>query len=147
MEAEERHAPQVLRQYEGDGFIVHWEPSLCIHTGNCIRRLPGSFNPRARPWVHVADAAVDDVADAVRRCPTGALRFERTNGASDEHLPEAPTVLTVPDGPLYVIGEIEVVDEDGTVLRQATRLALCRCGASKNKPYCDNTHRAISFRG
>ena len=146
MEAEERHRHDVHRRYEGDGFVVHWEPPLCIHTGNCFRRLPRAFDPRRRPWIVTDGISLEEATDAVRRCPTGALRLERTDGLAAVPPQEPAAVITVPDGPLYVIGELEVVDVEGKTVRRASRLALCRCGASNNKPYCDNTHLRLGFR-
>ena len=49
--AEERHDADVLRSYEGEGILIGWEPTLCIHVANCIRALPHVFDPNARPWV------------------------------------------------------------------------------------------------
>jgi uncharacterized Fe-S cluster protein YjdI len=145
--SELRYRPDVFRDYEGDGIVVHWEPGLCIHVANCIRDLPGVFDPNARPWVNVAAARADEIAAAVESCPTGALRYERTDGAPQEQA-EVPTqVQPRMNGPLFVRGEVEVVDAGGKVLREATRLALCRCGHSGNKPYCDLSHRRVGFRG
>jgi CDGSH-type Zn-finger protein len=50
-----------------------------------------------------------------------------------------------PNGPLFVRGLVRMVDEDGQLIREDTRLALCRCGASENKPFCDGSHRRIGF--
>jgi uncharacterized Fe-S cluster protein YjdI len=143
---ERRYEPAVLRQYEGDGIVVHWEPRLCIHVASCIRALPDVFDPNARPWVNVTAANADEIAAAVETCPTGALRYERTDGAPQEAPASPATVQPRLNGPLFVRGEVEVVDTQGNVLRQATRLALCRCGASANKPYCDLSHRAVGFK-
>jgi CDGSH-type Zn-finger protein len=55
-------------------------------------------------------------------------------------------VRPVPDGPLYVRGELEILDAEGGVVASGTRFALCRCGQSANKPFCDNAHRAAGFR-
>ena len=52
----------------------------------------------------------------------------------------------VRDGPLFVRGDITVTDEAGAIVRHDTRMALCRCGGSANKPFCDDTHRRIGFR-
>lgn len=146
MTEEERHRPEVLREYEGSGITVHWQPRLCIHVANCIRNLPGVFDPQARPWVNVTAATADEIAQAVETCPTGALRYVRTDGARQEQ-PAKPTAITpMRDGALVVRGELEVIDSDGNVTREATRMALCRCGHSKNKPYCDLSHLAVGFK-
>lgn len=145
MGTEKRYEPAVLRDYEGKGIVVHWEPKLCIHAANCIRALPGVFDPNARPWVTVDAAGTDDISAAIRSCPTGALRYQRTDGAPQER-PDVPTtVQQLRNGPLIVRGEIKVLDANGHVVRSATRAVLCRCGQSQNKPYCDLSHRAAGF--
>ncbi len=49
------------------------------------------------------------------------------------------------DGPLRVAGNVEVVSGTGRLVRRATKLALCRCGGSANKPFCDGTHKTNGF--
>jgi CDGSH-type Zn-finger protein len=41
---------------------------------------------------------------------------------------------------------VRILDADGQLIREDTRLALCRCGGSENKPFCDGSHRRIGFR-
>jgi uncharacterized Fe-S cluster protein YjdI len=104
METEPRHRPEVLRDYEGEGIIVHWEPKLCIHAANCIRQLPGVFDPNARPWVTVDTASADDISAAIQSCPTGALRYQRTDGTPQE-VPDVPTTIQyLRNGPMIVPG-------------------------------------------
>ena len=123
------------RTYERDGLAVEWDPTLCIHTARCIAAQPAVFDPTRRPWVDLAAASADDVADAVRRCPTGALRLRD----EAEPAPE-PAVEVRPDGPLFVRGDVTVAGRTGH------RFALCRCGATGNAPFCDNSHKAVGFR-
>jgi uncharacterized Fe-S cluster protein YjdI len=145
MTIEERHRPEVLREYEGRGITVHWEPKLCIHVGRCLRDLPQVFDNAARPWVNVAAATADAIAEAIEDCPTGALRYTRTDGADQERGPVPVQVEPRPNGPLFVRGEIEVIDARGNLQRTATRAALCRCGQSASKPYCDLSHQRAGF--
>ncbi len=142
---EERKQPGVERTYRTDQIAVYWEPALCIHTARCLRTLPEVFDVNRRPWVLVDAAPADAVAAAVRRCPTGALRYERLDGAPQEELPDPTVIEPQPDGPLYVRGRIHLVEEDGAE-RDLPRAALCRCGESNNKPFCDNMHRRVGFR-
>jgi CDGSH-type Zn-finger protein len=53
------------------------------------------------------------------------------------------------DGPLKVEGAIELVDAEGNAIptREGKAVYLCRCGGSKNKPFCDGTHSKIGFAG
>src|SRR6478752_3411537 len=128
------------RTYETESIRVHWDSSRCIHTGICLRRLPAVFDTRARPWVNLSAADADAVADAISHCPTGALRFERLDGAEGEQ-PERPTVvLPLEDGPLLMVGDLDVRTPDGEQITHETRLTLCRCGLSRNQPFCDNSH-------
>ena len=51
-----------------------------------------------------------------------------------------------PNGPLQVRGRLRIVDAEGNVVREMTRASLCRCGHSRRKPFCDNSHRLVNFR-
>lgn len=134
------------RNYEGDGIVVHWDSGRCIHGGNCLRALPEVFDTRRRPWIDVTAADADTIARAVEVCPSGALRYERTDGTAGE-APDVPTtIIPLPNGPLVVRGNVEVRDRRGNVFTDGPRLALCRCGASKNHPYCDLSHVEAGFK-
>ena len=134
------------RVYANDAIEVHWEPRLCIHVKSCVRRLPGVFVPEARPWVEVDAADAGSIAATVLTCPTGALHFLRLDGGAQEEAPGETTVEPRPNGPLFVRGRVRIVDDQGRLIREDTRVALCRCGASANKPFCDGSHRRIGFR-
>jgi uncharacterized Fe-S cluster protein YjdI len=66
-----------VSEHTTDEIVVEWEPSLCIHSGNCVSSLPGGFDTRKRPWVNVRDASATEVERAVAGCPSGALRSHR----------------------------------------------------------------------
>ncbi|MFF7291687.1 CDGSH iron-sulfur domain-containing protein [Microbacterium sp. NPDC008134] len=60
---------------------------------------------------------------------------------------EPATITAYPDGPLLVRGDIDLVDADGKpVERHRRTVALCRCGLSAIKPFCDGTHKPAGFR-
>lgn len=109
------------REYRTDQIAVQWEPEYCIHTTNCIRSLPNVFNPRDRPWIHVDQASADAIAEAVLRCPTGALHFRRLDDGPQERPAEPSSIRPVRDGPLYIRGEIELQDEQGQTPSAMTR--------------------------
>ncbi|MCZ2402983.1 CDGSH iron-sulfur domain-containing protein [Paenarthrobacter sp. Z7-10] len=63
-----------------------------------------------------------------------------------EKEPQA-AVVVCPDGPLLIRGDFEIVSSSGELLpRQRKTVALCRCGATGIKPYCDGSHKLIGFR-
>jgi uncharacterized Fe-S cluster protein YjdI/CDGSH-type Zn-finger protein len=133
------------RVYRSEVIEVHWEPRFCIHTGNCVRGLGRAFDPSARPWINVEAADPDAIARTIVTCPTGALHFRRLDGGAQEEASAETTVEPRPNGPLFVRGRLKITGADGHVIREDTRLALCRCGASQNKPFCDGSHRRIGF--
>jgi uncharacterized Fe-S cluster protein YjdI len=146
-QSDPRKQAGVEREYADERITVYWAPQFCIHTAACLNAQPEVFDASRRPWVKLEFADADAIADAVMRCPTGALAFKRNDGGPEEEAPDETVALPYTNGPLFVRGKIRMVDMKGEVRREATRVALCRCGASANKPYCDGTHRAIGFRG
>ena len=75
--------------------------------------------------------------------PTGALAYSLPDGVAETA--DVASIRPAPNGPLYVRGEVQVQTEDGRVIATGVRMALCRCGATKNAPFCDGSHRAIGF--
>lgn len=143
---EARYEQDVARRYVGEGIEVTWEPRLCTHAAECLRGAPEVFEARARPWIRLDGADPAHVAEVVARCPTGALHAVRTDGGPQEEDTLTGVEIRVDrDGPLLVHGNVTVLDSAGTPYRKDVRLSLCRCGASRRKPFCDGTHRLIGF--
>ena len=80
-----------------------------------------------------------------RRGPTGALHYRRLDGGTKEEPPDELQVVPRPNGPLFLRGRIRIESAGGEVIREDTRVALCRCGGSQNKPFCDGSHRTNGF--
>ena len=128
-----------LFSYKGKTSTVTFNAARCIHAGECVRGLPGVFDPDKKPWIDPDNASAEDLEDVIKRCPTGALTL-----TEEEAVPGENTVRVMPGGPLYVRGAISLDLGDGNVVHE-TRLALCRCGASSNKPLCDGRHKKAGF--
>lgn len=141
----ETPAKPLARKYKTEDVTVTYQPRRCTHVGECLRRAPKVFNTWEQPWVQVENGTVAEIVEAIERCPTGALHYERTDGGAQEQARPTNTVVVSRNGPYYVTGNLEIVMPDGSILSE-TRAALCRCGASENRPFCDNTHREIGFR-
>jgi uncharacterized Fe-S cluster protein YjdI len=132
------------KDYRAGDVVVSYDPDVCIHAAECVRNLPAVFDPDARPWIRPENAPAERIADVVALCPSGALQFRRMEATPK---PAAATTITpLPNGPLIVEGAAVVKSFSGTVLREATRVALCRCGNSKNKPFCDGSHSRVGFQ-
>lgn len=134
------------RTYSNGQIEVLWDSSKCIHTGRCLQGYAEVFDTSRRPWIELAGAATEQVADTVATCPSGALTYRRLDGGPGEQ-PEVPsTIVPWPNGPNYVRGNFEVRDRHGAVFAVGPRATLCRCGASKNQPFCDLSHRDAGFK-
>ncbi len=142
--------PNAARQpdktrYPGKEVHVSYERSRCMHAAECGRASKAVFNAKRDPWIEPDEMAAADLVRVVERCPTGALRALRPDGSPIEETPPPSNEISIcADGPIYVRGRVRV-EIDGEAGPEETRIALCRCGASKNKPYCDGTHTSIRF--
>ena len=120
--------------------------AAALHSRPQLRaEAAAGLRSRGTAWVVVDAADADAVAAAIESCPTGALRYRRLDGGPQEQPPAETTVEPRQNGPLFVRGAVRIVDPDGRLIREATRVALCRCGASENKPFCDGSHRRVGF--
>ncbi len=131
--------------FESDQIVVHWDYHRCIHVEACIRELPSVFCRDERPWIHPERGTADDIVRACEACPTGALHYERKDGGPAEMTPEKNTITVSSDGPLFVKGDVRITDAAGETILTDTRVALCRCGRTRNKPLCDESHLEAGF--
>ncbi len=131
------------KRYTHEDLTVIWKPALCIHSAICFHGLPHVFNPAERPWVKPTAASANEIIAQVKKCPSGALTYEtKQTKISTMENTETNTRITVADkGPYLVKGNFVMVDKDGNEEIKEGSIALCRCGASKNKPFCDASHR------
>lgn len=131
-----------IHSYESEDITIEFDSKRCLHSAECVRNLPSVFNPDNKPWVTPEEASAEQIKEVVHHCPTGALHYK----GDEEELPARQNTITiVPDGPLYLRGDIEIQNAEGETLLEDTRIAVCRCGASENKPFCDNSHKEIDF--
>lgn len=135
-----------IAKYEGQEADVAWDGRLCIHIGECGRANNQLFVGGRKPWCDPDLVSGEEVADVVERCPSGALSYQRKDGGTEETA-DAENVVTVTyNGPLYLRGDLEIDGAEEDMEGVRFRAALCRCGESKNKPFCDNTHEDVGFR-
>lgn len=137
------------KEYSNSEVTVIWKPDLCIHSENCVNALPEVFRPDERPWIRVEEAGSEKIIEAVNKCPSGALSY-RTRGEIREELEELDDKVRIRasrNGPFIVEGgKVELLDADGNPCAARGRsIALCRCGASGNKPFCDGSHKEAGF--
>ena len=131
--------------YPGQNVEVEWDGRLCIHIGECGRANNELFVGGRKPWCQPDLVDVEDAVDVTLRCPTGALTYKRNDGGEEETPADKNTVVVGNNGPLYLTGDLEIDGAADDMPGVAFRAALCRCGLSKNKPFCDNSHEEAQF--
>lgn len=139
---------KITKKYTNGKITVIWKPDLCIHSGACFSSLPKVFIPYERPWIKIKEASTEDIISTVKLCPSAALSYYfNTEGTTSKHMEPNVQICLLDKGPLMVKGNIKLVniDENEIVTTEETT-ALCRCGASKNKPFCDGSHAQIDFK-
>ena len=99
-----------------------------------------------RPWVDLDGGTLDQTIAATEAYPFGALWYQRLDGGPPEVVASTVTVIQWPNGPLMVRGNVEVRDARGELFDVGPRLTLCRCGHSKNHPFCDLSHHEVDFK-
>lgn len=133
-------------RYEGRDLTVLDDRPICAHAGHCTDNLATAFRLGGEPWIAPDQADTEAVLAAVRRCPSGALQAER-NGVRVAFGERKARITVSKDGPYEVEGGFSLVDEaPGQQPVDAQRYTLCRCGQSRNKPFCDGTHWKAEFR-
>jgi uncharacterized Fe-S cluster protein YjdI len=135
----------IKREYTNGEVTVIWQAAKCIHAASCFRELPEVFDPSQRPWINMEGADTDRIIKQVKRCPTDALTYYMNKEKEQENNPQITEVEVLKDGPVLVKGKLNYKDNKGNSKEIEGVMALCRCGASKTKPFCDGTHHHIGF--
>lgn len=135
-----------IHKYPGEQVDVSWDGRLCIHVGECGRSEGELFTGGRDPWCQPDRAkTVEEVAEVCQRCPTGALTYLRKDGGAAEIAAGRNQIVVANAGPLYLSGDLQIDGASEDMEGTRFRAALCRCGASSNKPFCDNSHREARF--
>jgi len=137
--------PDKLDRYESDGFVVRDNRGTCCHFGNCTNALPKVFHEEGDVFVTPEGASPDEIIDIVKACPSGALGYVR-DGVVYEGDDREAEIYVAENASYYVRGGIELEGEIFNHGASREHYALCRCGQSKNKPFCDGTHWWVKFR-
>lgn len=133
-------APKV-EEVRGKRVLIRFEAGKCIHSRNCVLGRPDVFVPNVQgEWIFPDRATPGEIAELAHNCPSGAIQYELLDGGAGETGPVVNTVHVRENGPLAVHAPLQIAGQPA-----GYRATLCRCGASKNKPYCDGSHTAAGF--
>ena len=136
-------------EYTNGEVTIVWKKDLCSHSTKCWRGLPSVFKPGQRPWILPEGASTEAVINQVKQCPSGALSYRMNDSGTSASGGSDPAVRVEvsANGPLLLNGRIRLVHGDGLTEERDGPTALCRCGASAKKPFCDGSHRRVGFTG
>jgi CDGSH-type Zn-finger protein/uncharacterized Fe-S cluster protein YjdI len=125
----------------GQKLELSFETKRCIHARFCVTGAPNVFLANVQgPWIHPDAMEVERVVEIAHACPSGAIRYERLDGVHNELAPPVNLASIREAGPYAFRGQLQI---DGEPV--GFRATLCRCGASKNKPFCDGSHHEVGF--
>ncbi len=133
--------------YSNGEVTIVWKKELCIHSTKCWRGLHSVFQPGERPWIKPEGADTEAIKAQIDQCPSGALsyRMERADEAPGAVEAEELRIEVSPHGPLLVKAACRIVHSDGRIEERNGPFALCRCGHSSRKPFCDGSHKQTGF--
>lgn len=131
--------------YEAEEITIHDNRGICAHAGFCTDSLSSVFRTRQEPFVDPTGAATDEIIAAVKKCPSGALSYSKGGVEAPAETGGKPSIFVAPNGPYVVSGGPELLDAKMGEGASTEHFDLCRCGASKNKPFCDGSHWNTKF--
>jgi uncharacterized Fe-S cluster protein YjdI len=150
----EKH-PEIVKEYSNGEVKVYWQSELCIHSANCLIELPGVFNTRKKPWININGGTSAEIMKTIDTCPSRALLYlknpkykVRKRRKTKKKTAKFARIQVLNNGPILVTGNYIIRDARKKKIRiDGEVAALCRCGGSKKKPFCDGNHLAIGFKG
>ncbi len=126
-------------EIEGQDVTISYTPVLCSHAGECARRAGNVFKPAEKPWIQPEGGTLAEIMDVMAACPSGALRVS-LGGQVPQHLTTGDVEIRVEKNGPYHVRNVALDAEFNGVGASRAKYVLCRCGLSKNKPFCDGTH-------
>ncbi|MCZ6629444.1 MAG: CDGSH iron-sulfur domain-containing protein [SAR324 cluster bacterium] len=133
-------------KYAGQRITILDNRGICAHSGFCTDKLSEVFKLGKEPWIDPDGAEAEAIVNAVRECPSGALNYE-IDGVERDSPAQEPMITVSENGPYRVVGGLDLNDEvTGQQPRSSAKYSLCRCGQSKNKPFCDGEHWNVNFQ-
>ena len=131
--------------YVGKRITIHDNRGICAHAGECTSRLKQVWKMGVEPWIDPDAADPEEIIEIIGRCPSGALSCS-INDVEHRDQDRQAQINVTKDGPYAVTGRIDLADEPKGEGASSEHYTLCRCGGSKNKPFCDGTHWYIKFK-
>ena len=125
--------------YIGKAVTIHDNRGICAHAARCTSTLTTVFKYGQEPWVDPNGDTAEKIIATVNQCPSGALSYS-LDGVEHRDRDREPVILIVPNGPYAIKGGAELEDVEWGTGASQEHFDICRCGHSKNKPFCSGAH-------
>ena len=141
----DRRADKVV-EFKGKEITILDNRGVCSADGACVRESPEVFQKDKKPmWIFPDSGSVRKTIETIEKCPSGSLSY-KIGIQRIQDLNREPAIKIAKNGPLEFVGWIQLIDDQESRPESSEHYTLCRCGASKNKPFCDNSHKKIEFK-
>ena len=125
--------------YTGAAVTLHDNRGICAHAARCTDGLASVFRLGTEPWIDPDGADAEAIVAQVNQCPSGALSYS-VDGVEHRDRDRDPMILIAPNGPYAIFGGADLQEVTWGEGASKEHFDLCRCGHSKNKPFCSGAH-------
>ncbi len=139
-EKDPHRAPGKINEWKGKNITIVDNTNVCSRDGSCVNNLPQVFEEENPDAVNVKR-----IIETIKKCPSGALTY-KMGGRHCQAFKREPAITVARNGPFKVVGAIRLKDEMKSEPACPEHYTLCRCGHSRNKPFCDGSHHEIGFK-
>jgi len=136
---------EIVKEYKNEDITVVWYPAKCTQSQCCFKAYSEVFDPKKRPWVQLSNGETEKIIRTVEACPSGALSYYFNKKEEKAPAETKPVLVRLsPAGSVKIEGTFIFRDETGkeTLIENDT-VAICRCGISNRKPFCDGMHKTL----
>jgi len=144
---------EIVKEFSNGEITVFWQADQCIHSANCVIGLPPVFNTKKRPWINIHASDSKEIMRIIDTCPSRALTYLKSTKfvtskarKTVKKKSKFARIQILQNGPALITGNFILRDTKKKKIKISNEVvALCRCGGSRKKPFCDGSHQTIGF--
>ncbi len=137
--------PDQLDEYKGKSITILDNRGICSHAAECTNGLPKVWLMGVEPWIDADGENKEKIIEVIKRCPSSALSYA-VDGKIQTDFSDQPHIYVSRNGPYHIRGGFKIADTEIGEGGSHEHAALCRCGQSRNKPFCDGSHWYVGFK-
>jgi CDGSH-type Zn-finger protein len=134
---------EIIQVYNSKDVTVTFNRSICAGSAQCVKEFPTIYSSESsQDWINLDTETTEEIIKSIEGCPSSALSYS----IEDKQIMEdykKENIHILKNGPINVIGQVNLKIEHWSSFANKTKFTLCRCGASENKPFCDYSHASL----